>query len=86
MRSARKELGARGRDDEQRYRRRPVDERVHEIEQPIVRPVQILEDENSRALRGEPFQKPSPRGERFASPIAGKAVVADPDQRLQHRP
>ena len=38
---------------------------IDEVEQAVVRPVQVLEDENQRVLLGERFEETSPRGKRL---------------------
>ena len=43
---------------------------VDEVQQPVVRPLKVLEDENGRPVRGERFEKPAPRREALSAPIA----------------
>ena len=50
-----------GAQDEQRHAARPVDEVVDEIEQALVRPVQILEHEHGRLRVGEGLEQLTPR-------------------------
>ena len=54
------QLRPRGRHDQQRHVRHPVHELVDEVEQALVRPVQVLEDEDEWALLGEPFEEAAP--------------------------
>ena len=72
--TAREELGASGADDEHRHSGRPVDEVVDEVEQAVVRPVEILEDEHERASLCERFQEPPPGGERLGLAIASHVL------------
>ena len=60
------QLRAGGADDEQRNAARPVHEIVDEVEQCLVGPMQVLEDEDERALLRERFQEPAPGRERLA--------------------
>jgi hypothetical protein len=83
VRTAREELGACRRDDEQRDVGRPVDEAVEKVEQAVVGPVEVLEDEHRRALVGERLDEPAPRGERLAASIRSRPVLGDADQRPQ---
>ena len=53
--------------------RRPVDEVVDEVEQAVVGPVQVLEDEHERALLGDALEEPPPRGERLAAAVVRAA-------------
>ncbi len=80
------ELGPCRRHDEHRCVSHPVAKLVDEIEQHLVRPVEILEHEHERPLLGEPFEEPAPRGERLAPPIASQlGLVLEPDERAQVR-
>ena len=62
-------LRSRGRDDEQRHVGDPVDELVDEVEQALVRPVEVLEDEHERTLLGEALEEPSPGGEGLVAAV-----------------
>ena len=62
------QLGACRAEDEQRDAARPVDEVVDEVEQRVVGPVQVLEDEDERALVGERLEEAAPRRERLVAP------------------
>ena len=68
-----------GRDDEQRDVPHPVDELVDEVEQALVRPLQVLEDHDERALLGERLQEAPPGGERLGLAVAAElALPAEP--------
>jgi len=84
VRTAREELGARRGDDKERHVRRPVDQRVDEVEQAVVGPVEILEDEHGRALCGKALQEAAPGCERLAAPVPAGGVVGYADEWLQH--
>ena len=58
--------------------RRPVDEVVDEVEQAVVGPVQILEDEDERALLGERLEEPPPGRERLRLPVAAGVLSRRP--------
>ena len=51
-------------DDHQRRVAKEVDEVVQELEQAVVGPVQVLEDEDGRAALGDGVEEPSPGGRR----------------------
>ena len=57
-------------EDEQRHPGRPVDEAVDELEQAVVGPVQVLEDEHGGALFAQCLEEAPPGGERFATTLA----------------
>ena len=61
-RPALQELGARGREYEQRNAARPLDQLVDELQQRIVGPVQILEHEHERPLLGQRLEEAAPGG------------------------
>ena len=85
-RSAFEELRPRRRDDEQRNVRHPVDELVEEVEEALVGPVDVLDDDDERPLLGEPFEEAAPGGERLVSAIAAELRFAgEPDEREQMR-
>ena len=67
------QLRPRGADDEQRDAVHPVDQPVDEVEQPVVGPVQILEDEHARPALGDGLEEAAPRGERLAAAIAARS-------------
>ena len=78
--ASREQLRAGRGDDEQRHARRPVDEMVDEVEQAFVGPVEILEDEDERALVGDPLEEAPPGGERLLLVVAPAARVLDARQ------
>ena len=55
------ELGPGRAEDEDRKTRRPVDQLLHEVEDRGIAPVQVLEQEDERPLRGDPLQKALPQ-------------------------
>ena len=69
------QLGPRGCDRQQRDVRDPVDELVHEVEQALVRPVEVLEDDDEWPLLGHRLEKASPGGE-------GRLPAVVPELRL----
>ena len=78
------ELGAGGADDEQRHPARPVHEVVDEVEQRVVGPVQVFEDEDERPLAR---RSPPGSGARRRTPRrAGRwpsLVRLEADQRME---
>ena len=84
--AAREELGPGGAHDEERNLDRPVDEIVDEVEQAVVGPMEILEDEHERPALRERLEEAPPRGEglRLALPLQVR-LAGDPDQRPQVR-
>ncbi len=80
------QLRARGAEHEQGDSGRPLDELVDEVEQAVVGPVQILEDEHERMLLGEALEVGSPSGERLALLIAALVLAADQWQERLHHP
>jgi hypothetical protein len=48
---------------------------VDEVEQVVVRPVEVLDYEHDRMLVGEPLDEPPPRGERLDAPVAAALGV-----------
>ncbi len=75
-RSALEELGPRSRDDEQRHVGQPVDELVEEVEEALVGPVDVLDDDDERALLGETLEEAAPGGERLVAAIAAELRFA----------
>ena len=61
-RPALQELWARGRENEQRDRAAPLDERVDEFEQCVVRPVQVFEHADDRPAFRDELEVATPRG------------------------
>jgi hypothetical protein len=77
-RTAREQLRAGRADDEQRHAGGPVDEVVDAVEQPVVRPVEVFEHEDERALVGDALEEPSPGRERLVlARGASPGVVVD---------
>jgi hypothetical protein len=57
---------------------------VDEVEQDVVGPVQILEDEHERPVLGECLEEPPPCGEGLVAAIAARVGLArDADERAQ---
>ena len=82
--TALEELGSRGADDKNRHADRPVDDVLNKVEQVVVRPVQVVEDEDQRALLAECFEEPPPRRERLVAAVAdGIGVAVDSGERPQ---
>ena len=80
------QLGPGGADDEQRHPGRPVDQVVDEVEQVVVGPVQVLEDQHQRPLLGELLEEAPPRGEGLVPHVAAALGAAgEPDERPQVR-
>jgi hypothetical protein len=76
---------SRRRHDEKRYAADAVEELVDEVEESVVRPVQILEYENERALVRERFEETSPCCERLAPAVGGGLAAAESGQNAQVR-
>ena len=57
------QLGTSGTNDKQRDAGCPIDQVVDEIQEVVVGPVQILEDEHERPTLREPLEKPTPSSE-----------------------
>ena len=62
-------------EDQDRNVGHPVGEVLDEIEQPVVRPLNVLEDEDERMLLGQRLEEAAPRGERFFLRPAGVALT-----------
>ena len=59
---------------------------VDEVQQALVRPVEILEDDDERALLREPLEEPPPRREALDAPIPCRSrfgAVGESEQRLE---
>jgi hypothetical protein len=54
-----------------------------EIEQCVVRPVQIFEDEHERVLLRERLEEAPPRGEHFCPAVLCETLSLEPDERAQ---
>ena len=93
-RSPLEELRPGRRDDEERHVGHPVDELVDEVEQALVGPVEVLDDEDERPLVRHRLEEAPPRRECFAAPVAAElALGREPDEGEQmaldpaaHRP
>ena len=71
-------------ENEDRRRPRPLDELVDEIEEPLVGPVEVLEDEHHRPLLRNRLEEAPPRGEALA--LDDRLVVrGEPDKAAQPR-
>ena len=85
-RTALEELRAGSRDHEQRHVVHPVDELVDEVEEALVCPVEVLEDEHEWPPLGHGFEEQAPRSEGLpAAIVAELALSAEADQREQVR-
>src|SRR5512132_3812366 len=86
-RTTREQLGPGGGDDEERDGTRPVDEIVDEVEQALVRPVQVFEHEDERIELGEPFEETPPGGEALRAAIRAELPwVAETTERSELTP
>jgi hypothetical protein len=57
---------------------------IHEIEQAVVRPMQVLEHEHERPLPGKGLEVAAPGGERLATVVTAQLDAGlEPDQRAQ---
>ncbi len=54
------QLGPCGRDDQERDVAQPVHELVEEVQETLVRPVDVLDDDDERPLLGETFEEAPP--------------------------
>src|SRR5205823_381950 len=80
------ELRTRRAEHEERRAVDPIRELVDEVEEIVVRPVQVLEDEDERALLRKCLEEPSPGPEALAPPIATElALRTEPDERPELR-
>jgi hypothetical protein len=78
------QLRPRRRNDEERRLGRPVDEVVDEVEQVVVGPVQVLEDEHERTALGERLEEAPPRRKGLGAAIhAAFALLGEADERPQ---
>ena len=86
-RATREQLRPRARDDEDRNIGEPVDELVGEVEQAVVGPVHVLEDEHEGPLVSERLEEAPPGGERLAAAIGSCFVVGrKPGERVEVGP
>ncbi len=79
--TTREQLGTRRAEGEQRDSARPVDEVVDEVEQRLVGPVQVLEDEDERAIVRYRLEEATPGRKRLLTPIDGRLVGLETCQR-----
>ncbi len=57
---------------------------MHEVEQRVVGPVQVLEHQHQRVLPGQRFEEPPPGGKRLDLPVLGRlTALLDAQQRTQ---
>ena len=75
------QLGPRRGDDQQRHASHPFDEVVDEVEETLVRPVEVLEDEHGRAGVGQRLEETTPRRERLGPAVVRALLAAQPEQR-----
>jgi hypothetical protein len=77
-----KEIGTGRREHEDRNAAGPVDDVIHEVQQCVVRPMQVVDDEDERLFLRQRLQEPPPGGEGLATSVAGAEIVGiDADQR-----
>ncbi len=69
----------------QRHPGNPIDQVVDEVQQPLVRPVQIFEERYQRPLLGEPLEQSPPSGEGLAAPVVTHRhdVTAEAEQHTE---
>ena len=86
VRPALEQLRARRRDDEQRHVGHPLDELVEEVEERLVGPVDVLDDQDERTLLGERLEEAPPGGERLVAAVAADLLLAaEAEERQQVR-
>ncbi len=84
VRAPSKQLGSGRADHQHRHVGHPVGELVDEVEQALVSPLEILEDEDQRTLRGELLEEAPPGREGLRSSAAPELrLVLEPGQRAQ---
>ena len=59
---------------------RPVEQLLDEVEQSVVGPLHVLEEEDDRVVLGEPFEEQAPAGEQV---LALEPRLGGPDQRAE---
>ena len=69
----------------QRHAARPVREMVDEVEEPVVTPVEVFEDQHQRPPFGDGFEELAPRGERLCRSWLGASITGQPDERADVR-
>jgi hypothetical protein len=83
------ELGPSRAQEEERGRDAPVEEVLEELQQGLVRPVEVLDDEDRRSACGQGLEEATPGGERLLL-RRSRAVARRPDEgseaRLEPRP
>jgi hypothetical protein len=78
------QLRAGGGHDQQRHLDGPVHQVVEEVQQDLIRPVQVLHHQHGGALLGQRLQEPPPAGERLPLPLAAQLPGAlQPHERTQ---
>ena len=82
-RSAVEELRTRRAEHEERCVLDPLGQLVDEVEQLVAGPVQVLEDEDERAMLGERLEKASPRRERLLPRATDVLVASQTHERAQ---
>ena len=86
LRPALEQLRARAADHEQRRALDEVDEGVDEVEQPVVGPLEVVEDEHERPPLRERLEEDAPAGEELRVTFAEADVLGhEPDERLEAR-
>jgi hypothetical protein len=78
------QLGPSGAEEEERNRRAPVEQVLEELEERVVGPVQVLDDEHARSPGRELLEEPAPRGERLLT-TCRHAVGLGGDERGEPR-
>ena len=82
VRAALAELRPREGTDEDRMIGRPVEQLLDEVEQSVVGPLHVLEEEDDRVVLGEPFEEQAPAREQV---LALEPRLGGPDQRPEGR-
>ncbi len=80
-RPALEKLGSCGGDHEDGDVGQPLSERGHEVEQSVVRPVEVLEDEDERAHAGQRLDVPAPGCEALGPPVVPFPLLFEAQQR-----
>src|SRR5581483_2780128 len=78
-----RELGTGEREHEDRIAARPVEQVLEEVEEPGIRPLEILEDEDRRRLLGEPLEQDPPGGEQVL--LVSRRTLLQPEEVSQPR-
>ena len=86
VRAALEQLRSCAADDEERYAFDEVDESVHELEQAVVRPLEVVDHEDERPLLRERLEEDAPPGLKLRAAVGERDVLRDePDERAQAR-